>query len=70
MALICDIRVAEQLDESWRSWFEGLTVESDECGARLVGTVADQAAQYGLLNMIRDLGLSLVSVRVLDDNGG
>lgn len=70
MALVCDIRIAEQLDESWRSWFEGLAVESDERGARLVGTVADQAALYGLLNKVRDLGLSLVAVRVLDDNEG
>jgi hypothetical protein len=70
MALICEIRVAEQLDQSWRIWFEGLALERDERGARLVGTVADQAALYGLLNKLRDLRLSLVSVRVLDDDAG
>ena len=32
------------------------------------GPVADQAALYGLLTKVRDLGLPLISVRQIDPN--
>jgi hypothetical protein len=37
-------------------------------GVMLRGRVADQAALHGVLGRIRDLGLSLVAVRLLDDD--
>ena len=36
-------------------------------GAILRGVVADQAALHGVLGRIRDLGISLVAVRRLED---
>jgi hypothetical protein len=57
------IRVKGQIDERWSDWFEGLTItHTDQDETLLTGEVADQAALYGLLAKLRDLGLSLVSV--------
>jgi hypothetical protein len=59
-----EIRVNGVLDSSWSAWFDGLRVTSDEQGHTLIaGLVVDQAALYGLLARIRDLGLELLVVR-------
>ncbi len=45
------------------SWFEGLTITlKDNRDTLLTGPVVDQAALYGLLRKVRDLGLPLLSV--------
>ena len=52
-----------RIDQHWSDWFEDLTIthiEEDE--TVLTGSVADQAALYGLLAKLRDLGLALISV--------
>jgi hypothetical protein len=62
-----EIRVAEQLDEHWARWFDGLeilhSVESSETILR--GEMRDQPALFGVLGKIRDLGLTLISVQRL-----
>jgi hypothetical protein len=61
-----EIRVRGVLDSQWSTWFEGLTITTDEPGQTLIaGPVTDQAALHGLLARIRDLGLPLLSVRYL-----
>jgi hypothetical protein len=62
--LTVQIRVKGQIDTHWSSWFEGLTIEHTPQGGETIitGEVTDQAALYGLLARLRDLGLSLVSV--------
>jgi hypothetical protein len=61
-----EIRVEGQLGESWSVWFEGLTVQSQECGQTILsGPLADEAALHGVLIKIRDLGLPLVQVNRL-----
>lgn len=58
-----EIRVAGHLPPQWADWFEGLTITLEADGDTLLtGTSIDQAALYGLLKKVRDLGLSLVSV--------
>ena len=62
-----EIRVRGRIDENWSEWFEGFEIahlEEDE--TVLSGTVADQAAVYGLLARLRDLGLPLISVQHSD----
>ena len=57
------IRIKGHLDREWTDWFEGLTITPEEDGDTLLtGPVVDQAALYGLLKKVRDLGLPLVSV--------
>jgi hypothetical protein len=57
------IRVQGLLDETWSEWFEGWTIRQETDGTSLlVGIVPDQSALHGVLNKIRDLNLTLISV--------
>lgn len=61
------IRVDGHLDAHWSPWFAGLTLTPESDGTTsLTGVVADQAELHGLLAKIRDLGVSLLSVAVID----
>ena len=57
-----ELRVAEQLDEHWSTWFAEFSITHEEDGTTLRGAVADQSELHGLLARIRDLGLTLISV--------
>lgn len=57
------IRVKGQLDAYWSDWLEGLNIAPQAAGETLLcGLVTDQAALYGLLKKVRDMGLGLISV--------
>jgi hypothetical protein len=58
-----EIRVAGSLPPQWMDWFDGLVINTENGETLLRGPVADQAALFGLLKKIRDLGLPLISVR-------
>ncbi len=58
-----EIKIQGRLDPGWSEWFSGLQLshlEGDE--TLLSGWLADQAALHGLLERIRDLNLTLISV--------
>ena len=58
-----EIRLKGHLDTRWTDWFEGLSLTHASDGTTmLAGPVVDQAALYGVLRKVRDLGLPLVSV--------
>lgn len=57
------IRIKGYLGREWTAWFDGLIITLEENGTTLLtGQVVDQAALYGLLKKIRDLGMPLVSI--------
>jgi hypothetical protein len=61
-AIFLTLHIAGQLDPGWSDWFEGLEMRHLADGdTELTGSVADQAALYGLLLRARDLGLTLRS---------
>jgi len=60
---VYQIKIEGHLGDQWADWFSGLSVTLEENGITLLtGPVADQAALFGLLKKIRDLGMPLVSV--------
>jgi hypothetical protein len=58
------IRIQGHLDAGWVEWFDGFTFTLEDSGETLMcGHVADQAALFGVLRKIRDLGMPLVSLQ-------
>ena len=65
--MVYQIRVKSHLDTHWTDWFEGLSITLEKTGYTLLtGPVVAQAALYGLLKKIRDLGMLLISVHYLE----
>ena len=61
--VVYQIRIKGLLSRQWTDWFEGLDITLEEDGNTLLtGPVIDQAALYGLLKRVRDLGMPLLSV--------
>ena len=57
------IMVKGELTSRWSDWFEGMSISSIGNDYTLIsGQIVDQAALYGLLKKVRDLGLALVAV--------
>jgi hypothetical protein len=61
-----EIRIKGHLDNRRAAWFEGLTVTREENGCTLLSGRVDQAALFGLLRKVRDLGLPLLSLTRVD----
>ncbi len=63
-----EIEVEGYLDERWSEWFGEMVITHSELDGGvtiLTGEIPDQAALYGLLAKMRDLGLVLLSVKRL-----
>jgi hypothetical protein len=64
------IQIAGELQPHWSDWFDDLTISHADGNTILAGFVADQAALYGLVIKIRDLGLTLLSLEAVEEKGG
>jgi hypothetical protein len=60
-----EVRVDGVLDGRWSQWFEGLRIDHQRGETILSGTLPDQPALHGILDKVRDLGLSIIAVRRL-----
>ncbi len=68
---VYQIRVRGHLGSQWSDWFGGLTITLEENGETvLTGPVVDQAALYCMLRQVRDLGMVLVSVNLVEPGQG
>ena len=65
-----EIRIAGHLSETWRARFEGLSMRHEPGGETVLSGTLDQAALHGVLVVIRDLGLRLVSVNRIEPTDG
>jgi hypothetical protein len=62
-----EIRLKGHLDARWADQFEHMSFTHASDGTTiLAGPVVDQAALYGLLRKVRDLGLPLLAVNQVD----
>ena len=67
--LVYQLRIEGYLGDQWADSFGGMTLSREENGHTLLtGTVVDQAALFGLLKKVRDLGLPLVAVKRVEIN--
>ncbi len=58
------VELKEPLQPDWSDWFDGLAISCPGNGTTiLAGQLVDQAAVHGLLAKIRDLNLTLISIR-------
>ena len=65
-----EIRVEGHLDERWGDWVDGVEIRHDADGtSTLTAQLADQPALHGVLGRMRDLGIPVVSVCRIDENG-
>ena len=65
--MVYQIRIECHLDDQWVDRFGGMTITLEENGNMLLtGPVVDQAALFGLLKKVRDLGMPLVSVNRIE----
>jgi hypothetical protein len=61
------LRVEGHLGEHWQSSFDGFDLTHEGDGTTtLTGEVEDQAQLHGLLDRVRDLGLTLLCVQARD----
>jgi hypothetical protein len=59
--------VKGHLSSQWSDWFDGLEIENRSGGqAVLSGYLPDQAALYGVLKRMSNLGLALVSLECVE----
>ncbi len=64
---IYQIRIGCHIEKHIQYWFDDLSVSNLDNGESiLIGTIPDQAALFGFLLKIRDLGLPLISVNRVD----
>ncbi|HSG18944.1 MAG TPA: hypothetical protein VLE70_21800 [Anaerolineae bacterium] len=67
MVETCQFRLKGHLDKSWAEWLNDMSIVQRPDGTTLItGQIADQAALFGLLSRLRDLGLPLLSVNILE----
>jgi len=68
-----EFRVNGRLSQQAAPWFEGMDISVDAAHTPvqtiIQGHMPDQAALHGLISRIRDLGLTLVSVNQIEQNG-
>ena len=62
------IHIKGHLDQRWCLWFEDFEIrhEFDATGKPvtcMTGSIPDQAALYGTISRLRDLGITLISVQ-------
>jgi hypothetical protein len=65
--MVYQIRIKGHLGRQRTDWFEGLTITLETNGDTLLtGPVIDQAELHGLLKKVRDLGIPLLSVNIIE----
>lgn len=62
MKSITKIKVKGRLDKKWENSFDGMEISYEGTNTIITVNIKDEAHLHGVLNMIRDLNLKLISV--------
>jgi len=66
---IYEIQLKGRLDQHWSAALGGMDLSYDDQDNTLLrGPLADQAALYGVLHRVRDLGVPLLALRIVASN--
>ena len=67
--MMYEIRVRDHLTVGWSQWFGEMDLRYEAHGEMVLsGHLPDQAALHGVLARIRDLGLTLISVKQIEES--
>jgi len=61
------IIIQGHLDKQWKNRFEGLKISYEAGNTILTGNLKDEAHLHGILNIIRDLNIKLISINPAED---
>jgi hypothetical protein len=65
---VYEIKLKGILSDQWSDWFDGMEIRYDADGnTQLSGVIIDQSELHGILDKVCDLGLPLLSVKLLTD---
>ena len=65
------ICIAHLLDETWKEWFDGLTLNPTGDGTTLLtGILDDSTALHSVLSKIHNFNMDLVSISYIDFQEG
>ena len=56
------IKIQGHLNGKWKECFEGMEISYEGDNTILTGNIKDEAHMHGVLNIIRDLNLRLISI--------
>jgi len=69
-ASLYEVRVQGHLDDRWSDWIDDIEIITEGDGTtKLVARIPDQPALHGILARLRDLGIPVISVCCVDENG-
>jgi len=61
-----NIIIQGHLDKKWKNRFEGMEISHEGDNTILTGNLKDEAHMHGVLNIIRDLNLKLISINLVE----
>jgi hypothetical protein len=61
------ILIHGHLDKKWKTSFEGMAISYEAGNTILSGNIKDEAHLHGILNIIRDLNIKLVSINPVEN---
>lgn len=68
--IIIEVTIDGTISPDMARWFEGMSVTSVDGSTIITGVLPDQQALYGLVNLLRDLGVTVRSIKMEPKEGG
>ncbi|GAB4003772.1 hypothetical protein EXU85_21805 [Spirosoma sp. KCTC 42546] len=63
---LTELKIQEHLDPKWEDCFDGMTIRYQDNQTILQVVIKDDAHLHGILNLILNLNLKLISVNTLE----